>query len=156
LRWSSNDVEDPLSRCGAAGRLGPGLGLPPGDYVELSVSDQGVGLPKEDQERIFEPFFTTKPDGNGLGLTVAYSIARRHDGGQTEGASPDGGATFVLVLPAWHRSRATKGRDELVQGIIRVVVRRQHGASGVFPAPGVMEPGSSPSHPPISRYDLGK
>jgi len=71
-----------------------------GKYVELIVSDQGEGLPLEDRERIFEPFFTTKTDGNGLGLAVAYSVARRHGGGLTAEPSPSGGATFTLVLPA--------------------------------------------------------
>jgi PAS domain S-box-containing protein len=74
--------------------------LEAGDYVELGVSDEGPGLPEEGRERIFEPFYTTKPDGNGLGLAVAYSVARRHGGGLTAGASPSGGATFTLVLPA--------------------------------------------------------
>ena len=48
--------------------------------IEVIVSDQGVGIEKEKLDRVFEPYFSTKPDGSGLGLTVTYSIVKRHKG----------------------------------------------------------------------------
>jgi CheY-like chemotaxis protein len=97
--------------------------LKPGDYVEISVSDRGVGLPLDGRERIFEPFFTTKTDGSGLGLAVAYSVARRHGGGLTAEPSPDGGATFTLVLPAANggQAQATR-RDDVARSLGRRVL----------------------------------
>jgi two-component system NtrC family sensor kinase len=79
-----------------------------GDEVEISVEDQGPGIPDEILARIFDPFFTTKPpgQGTGLGLAIAQGIAADH-GGRIEVASRPGvGATFRVVLPV------TRGRDE--------------------------------------------
>ncbi|MCA1989380.1 MAG: response regulator [Desulfarculus sp.] len=74
----------------------------PGPYLELVVSDSGDGMPPEVVERIFEPFFTTKlpGKGTGLGLYVAYTVLRNHDGGIVLESRPGQGATFRLYLPA--------------------------------------------------------
>jgi two-component system, cell cycle sensor histidine kinase and response regulator CckA len=74
--------------------------LPAGNYVRISIADQGVGIPPESLPRIFDPFFTTKEHGNGLGLATAYSILRRHDGVIDVESAPDQGAIFHLYLPA--------------------------------------------------------
>jgi signal transduction histidine kinase len=52
----------------------------PGDYVEMSVTDTGAGMPPDVLERVFEPFFTTKREGIGLGLFLSRSIVERHGG----------------------------------------------------------------------------
>jgi PAS domain S-box-containing protein len=74
-----------------------------GNGVEVTIADNGPGVPEKNKAHIFEPFFTTKEDvGTGLGLWVSKEIAERH-GGKIE-LSPDhhsdlGGAVFVVFLP---------------------------------------------------------
>jgi signal transduction histidine kinase/ActR/RegA family two-component response regulator len=90
--------------------VGPGDPLPirPGRYVRVTVSDTGIGIPKEALPRIFDPFYTTKEKGSGLGLTTAYSILRHHDGMITAVSEPGEGTTFSLYLPV---SRDAVPRD---------------------------------------------
>jgi len=72
-----------------------------GGWVEIAVSDTGVGIAREDLGRIFEPYFTTKPGGTGLGLALAHRIVEEHGGTLTaESAGADRGATFRVRLPA--------------------------------------------------------
>ncbi len=78
--------------------------VPSGCFVEISVKDQGVGIPKEHLERIFEPFFTTKEagKGTGLGLSVSYSIVKAHEGFIFAESPPQGeekGTLFRVLLP---------------------------------------------------------
>ncbi len=72
-----------------------------GDYLQLKVEDTGTGIEPAILGRIFEPFFTTKPEGKGtgMGLWVAYSIARTHGGTITVDTQPGAGSTFILYLP---------------------------------------------------------
>ncbi|MBN1758272.1 MAG: PAS domain S-box protein [Chitinispirillaceae bacterium] len=74
--------------------------LSPGDYVYISISDQGTGIPPEHLAHIFDPFFTTKQKGSGLGLAVSYSIISRHDGTLTATSEHGKGTTMHLYLPA--------------------------------------------------------
>jgi signal transduction histidine kinase/ligand-binding sensor domain-containing protein len=71
------------------------------DRIEIRVSDNGNGIPKEILEKIFQPFFTTKPSGKGtgLGLSLSYDIVKAH-GGQLEVDTQEGaGTTFIIKLP---------------------------------------------------------
>jgi signal transduction histidine kinase len=75
-----------------------------GDFAELSVSDNGPGIPEDKLKEIFEPFFTTKEAGMGMGLSIARTIIESHKG--TIEARSQGGAQFIIRLPCGTRSRA--------------------------------------------------
>ena len=72
------------------------------DGVVISLHDNGPGISPEDLSSIFEPFFTTKPvgKGTGLGLSISYGIVERHGGTLVAHNHPQGGAEFMLRLPA--------------------------------------------------------
>jgi PAS domain S-box-containing protein len=80
-----------------------GLPLPPGNYVMISVTDRGIGIPPENLGKVFDPYFTTKQKGSGLGLATTYSIIKRHRGHITVESTPGRGTAFSLYLPAADR-----------------------------------------------------
>ncbi len=77
--------------------LGP---LEPGQYVKVTVRDQGAGIPKELLDKIFDPYFTTKETGSGLGLYSCYNILNKHNGWITAESDVGAGSAFTFYLPA--------------------------------------------------------
>ena len=67
--------------------------------MEVSVTDEGVGIPPDEEEKIFQPFFTTKERGTGLGLAVVHQIVDEHDGRITVDSEVGRGTTFRVILP---------------------------------------------------------
>jgi len=86
-------------------KLGPGPapnGLPPGDYVAMTVSDTGSGMIEATRTRMFEPFFTTKAvgSGTGLGLAMVYGAVQSHGGTIVVDSAPDHGTRITIYIPA--------------------------------------------------------
>lgn len=71
-------------------------------WVEVAIADNGIGIPKEVQQRIFDPFFTTKPlgKGTGMGMSISYQIITEKHGGKLECLSTPGeGTEFIIRIP---------------------------------------------------------
>jgi two-component system sensor kinase FixL len=68
--------------------------------AQMRVQDSGPGVPKKLIGSIFHPFVTTKREGIGVGLAISQTIVRAHQGELKHECNPDGGATFIVTLPA--------------------------------------------------------
>jgi len=94
-----NLATNAIQACGTGGEIRLAAAVTRDGMIEISVSDNGPGIPAELQERIFEPFFTTRADGTGLGLAVVQAVTRAHGGELQLDSAPGTGATFRLRLP---------------------------------------------------------
>jgi len=88
-----------------------GLPLMEGNYVKISIEDQGIGIPEKHLPRIFDPYFTTKHKGSGLGLAITYSIIRKHEGHIKVESMPGVGTTFYVYLPASSKEVESSGKE---------------------------------------------
>ncbi len=72
-----------------------------GEFIEISVKDNGNGIPDKIKEKIFQPFFTTKPtgQGTGLGLSLSYDIIKSHGGVLKVESEEDKGSEFIIKIP---------------------------------------------------------
>ena len=106
--------------------------LPPGNYLEIVVSDTGPGIRPEVLEHMFEPFFTTKErgQGSGLGLTMVHAFAIRAGGAITVDSTPGKGTAFHLFIPSVEDdmalSAAEAAPDMSSGNVLVLVVEDQH------------------------------
>jgi two-component system, cell cycle sensor histidine kinase and response regulator CckA len=101
--------------------------LSPRKYVKISIQDQGAGISREDMPRIFDPYYTTKEEQHsGLGLAVAYSVVKKHDGHILVDSEPDVATTFSIYLPAARETedevRESAERAPALEGRGRILV----------------------------------
>jgi two-component system cell cycle sensor histidine kinase/response regulator CckA len=95
-------------------KKGP-LPLPKGNYIEVTIEDHGIGMPKDYLDRMFEPYFTTKQKGSGLGLAMAYSIIKNHEGHIAIESTPTVGTTVNIYLPAEKKRISRQRGEEAIQ-----------------------------------------
>jgi PAS domain S-box-containing protein len=95
------DLTIAAANCSLAEAAARDIEVPPGDYVELSVTDTGSGMSPEVMRRAFDPFFTTKPlgAGTGLGLSMVYGFAQQSGGQVRIQSAPGHGTSVRLYLP---------------------------------------------------------
>ncbi len=86
----------------------------PGEYVKISIADNGVGIDKKHIDRLFEPFFSTKGVGSGLGLSIVYNIIQSHDGFVDIESELGKGAIFTIYLPASYEALSEEADEEYV------------------------------------------
>lgn len=101
------------------------LPLQDGDYIRITIKDEGVGIPPNYMQKIFDPYFTTKQKGSGLGLTICYSIIKKHGGHISVDSDIGRGATFSIYLPARPREMEREREDDekgLVYGSGRILL----------------------------------
>jgi PAS domain S-box-containing protein len=87
------------------------LNLNKGDYVKITLRDQGIGIPKELLSKIFDPFFTTKSEGQGLGLSSVHYIIHKHKGAITVDSEQGKWTQFDIYLPASDVTLITKEQN---------------------------------------------
>jgi CheY-like chemotaxis protein len=101
--------------------------LAEGAYLRITFADDGIGIPEENLPKVFDPYFTTKgmgaQKGMGLGLSVCYSVLKKHQGHIALASRPGQGTTVTIYLPAPADRAKGKGPGRSVPaGVIRVLI----------------------------------
>jgi PAS domain S-box-containing protein len=101
------------------------LFMMPGDYLHIQVKDSGIGIPASEVNHVFEPYFTTKRDHAGMGLAVAYSIVKAHNGHISIESDVGTGTTVHIYLPTPEKTCHAESQCESVstdKGHLKVLV----------------------------------
>jgi len=105
------------------GSLSRSIPLNKGDYVRITIIDQGTGIPPGHLERIFDPYFTTKQKGSGLGLATSHSIIKKHDGYIGVESKVGEGSKFYIYLPALKAELPPQDlTEQIIMGSGRILV----------------------------------
>ena len=98
--------------------------LSAGEYLEISVADQGQGIPSDHIQRIFDPYFTTREQGSGLGLFSVFNIIDKHGGWIKVDSTVAVGTTFKFYIPALEHGDLQDGADttEVIRGAGNILV----------------------------------
>jgi PAS domain S-box-containing protein len=94
------------------------LPLKSGEYIRISIKDQGIGISEEFLQKIFDPYWTTKKIGSGLGLTTSYSIIKNHEGYIDVESQLKAGTTFYIYLPALSEMVLAKREEQIYEPIM--------------------------------------
>jgi signal transduction histidine kinase len=100
LQVMNNLITNAMEAMPQGGRMVVGSDLGPGPSVQVSVTDNGIGIAQEQISTIFKPFHTNKPKGLGLGLPLVKRIVERHGGKVEVDSKPGRGTTILLSFPA--------------------------------------------------------
>jgi len=101
-----------------------GMHIPEGNYVKISIQDNGPGIPPDNLPKIFDPYFTTKNEGSGLGLSIVHSVVHNHGGFIEIDSLPNKGTTFHIYFPAslkkdWQKE---SGKSKVFRGSGKILV----------------------------------
>ncbi|GJQ57242.1 MAG: hypothetical protein SCALA701_00430 [Candidatus Scalindua sp.] len=98
--------------------------LKKGNYVKITVQDQGVGIPDGKIQEVFDPFFTMKERGNGLGLSVCYSIIKKHGGYICVESQIGSGTSFIIYILASEKAilKNEERGDDRLEGAGKILV----------------------------------
>ena len=99
-------------------------GLKPGNYINLTISDDGKGMDEKTRTRIFEPFFTTHFLGRGLGMAAAYGIVKNHNGWISVDSEPGHGTIVKIYLPVTQTQvqEPEKTKTEQIKGTGTILI----------------------------------
>ena len=84
-----------------------------GDFVKITIRDEGIGIPEKHLDKIFDPYFSTKQTGSGLGLSIVYGIIEKHKGYITVDSKLGAGTIFHIYLPASGEASSKPKRIEV-------------------------------------------
>ncbi|MDX9751691.1 MAG: 7TM diverse intracellular signaling domain-containing protein [Flavobacteriales bacterium] len=106
----TNSVQAVLARCEGGTPTIRVRTRPAGDQVEITITDNGIGMTDQVKARIFDPFYTTKDvgEGTGLGLAIAYGIIEDHQATIRVDSAPGLGTAFRIAVPVRHRTKEEK------------------------------------------------
>jgi nitrogen-specific signal transduction histidine kinase/CheY-like chemotaxis protein len=104
--------------------LNSSFNLEPGNYLDIEINDNGIGIPVDNISKVFEPFFTTQEegDGTGLGLSAVYGTIQDHSGAISVESEVGVGTTFHILLPCTEETVNETYRKSVVKGTGKILL----------------------------------